>query len=80
MHVEIKMEEASTVAVDCVLGDVGIGDEALGVIRAGCSDEGIPDGVLTEELLGQALEHVPKEAHVGAAGDGPVMVEVHGEV
>ena len=72
------MEEASAIAIDGVLGDVGTGDEALGV-RAGGSDKGIPDGVLTEELRGQAVEHVSKEAHVGMARDGAVMVEVHGE-
>jgi hypothetical protein len=35
---------------------------------------------LTEELLDEAVEHVPEEVHFGAAWDGTVMVVIDGEL
>ena len=39
-----------------------------------------PDGILTEELLNEAVEHVPKEAHMWTTGYWAVMVVVHCEL
>ena len=39
-------------------------------------DQGIPDGVLSDKLLDEAVEHVPEEAHGGTAWDGAVMVAI----
>jgi hypothetical protein len=74
------MEEASAIALDGVFGGVGIGNEAPLMVRAGGDDQCVPDRVLTEELLDEAVEHVPKEAHVWAAGNRAVMVVVHLEL
>jgi hypothetical protein len=55
------VEEAGSLAV-CVsvFSDVGIGDEAPILVWTGRGNDGIPDGVLPDELLDQAIEHIPE--------------------
>ena len=79
-HVEIQVEEASAIALDGIFGGIGIGDETPRVVGAGSYHECVPDRVLTEELLDEAVEHVAEEAHLWTARDGAVMVVVHGKL
>jgi hypothetical protein len=76
-HVEVQMEESCTIALAYVSGDVRIGDEAPAMVRTGGHHQCIPDRFLTKELLNEAVEHVPDEAHLWKAGHGAIMVKVH---
>lgn len=74
------MEKAGSIALNGILGCIGIRDEAPLMVGAGGDDQCVGYGVLTEELLNEAIEHVPEEAHGGAARYGAVMMKVHGEL
>ena len=74
------MEEASAIALDGIFGGVGIGYETPRVVRAGGYHQCVPDRVLAEELLDEAVEHIAKEAHLWTARDWAVMVVVHGKL
>jgi hypothetical protein len=50
------------------------------VIRMSSNDQGIPDRVLSDELLYEAVEHVAEEAHLWTARYRAIMVVVHGKL
>jgi hypothetical protein len=73
------VEEGSAITLKGIFGGVWVGDETPGMVGAGGCHQCVPDRVLTEELLDEAVEHVPEEAHLWTAGDRAEMVEVHGK-
>ena len=78
--VEIEVEEAGAVAFECILCDVGVGDESPAMIGASSDDPCIQDWVLPDELLRQTVEHIAEKAHLWSARDRAIMVAVHVEL
>ena len=74
------MEEAGTIALDGIFGGVRIGDEAPLMVWASGDHQGIPNRIMTEELLDEAVEHIPEEAHLRTAWYWAIMVMVHGKL
>jgi len=50
------------------------------MIRAGCDIQSISDRVLSDELLSETIEHIPKETHGRAAWDGAEVMTIEVEV
>jgi hypothetical protein len=50
------------------------------MIRAGGDTQSVPNRVLSDELLGETVEHISEETHGGTAGDGAEVMTIEVEV
>ena len=78
--VEIEVEEASTYIVIGILSNVRVGNEARVIIGTGGDVHGVPNRVLSDELLSEGIKHIPEEVHGGAAREGMEVMTIEVKV